>query len=53
MCFVWLSPEAPKFTKNKNFEYTHQIQGRGNIEPPNFGNHNYLQIITSLAYFCI
>ena len=51
MCFLWLSTGTTKRTKNKNFEYTHQILGGSKIESPNSENHNYIQIITSFAYY--
>ena len=42
MYFLWLSPEASKFTKNNIFEYTYQILGGNNIGPPNYEYHNYM-----------
>ena len=51
--FLCLSPEAPQFSKNNNFEYIHQILGGNNTEPINSENQNYMQIINSFAYFFI
>ena len=48
--FSMVEPRGPKFTKNENIDYTHQIPGGNNTEHPNFHNHNYMHIIKSFAH---
>ena len=48
--FSMVESRDPKFTKNENVKYTQQILGCNDIEHPNSENHNYIQIITSVAY---
>ena len=38
---------GPKINKKKKLEYTHQILGGNDVEPPNYEKHNFMQIVIS------
>ena len=56
--YILLSPNVfsiavlwgPKIKKNKIIEYTHQILGGNDIEPPNAEKHDFMQTIISFAH---